>query len=425
MRIPTIAVVDLWHLGCVTAACLAKQFNVIGMDSDQKRINKLKKSQAPIHEPGLNELIAQGISSRKLKFTSNLKDIEEADYIWITQDIPVDDDDYSDLSELFSLFKRLAMLNSSHNYIVSSQVPVGTCDKLIQVVSSDKKPEIAYIPENLQLGRSLNAFQSPDMIVIGSNNSAYAKRVTDLIIPFYRKPIMCNVTTAELAKHAINCFLATSISFANVLSDIAITTNANAYQVANIMKLDKRISDKLPIFPGPWFSGGTLARDIRSIQAIGKEINKSTQLFDTVLNINKGRVNDFINRLAEHIEISGAQIAIMGLIYTENTDTLRRSPGMQIINKLDQRKAKIRAYEPMISDLQIPIRSVSIFQSALDAAKGADAVIIIRAGCVTDLDIIEISEVMRHRIILDIWGFFRKDDIKELDSIFIFPGYRR
>ncbi|MEA5504683.1 nucleotide sugar dehydrogenase [Halotia wernerae UHCC 0503] len=423
MKKKAIAVIGLWHLGCVTAACLAETFDtVIGFDLDEKRISGLSRGEAPIFEPDLNPLIKKGIDSGHLTFTTRLNDISEAEYLWITIDTPIDENDECDLSSFLYLFQMLSDANVSHKYIISSQVPAGTCEKLVEYIHPEKKPKIAYIPENLQLGKAIIKFKYPDMIVVGSDDSMYAGEISDLLSFFPEQPIICSIRTSELVKHAINSFLATCISFSNEFSELAISINADAYKIVEIMKRDQRIGEKLPLFPGPWFSGGTLARDIRSLQMIGRAVDLETRLLNSVIAVNESRLDNLLKRIEKYILLEHSCVALLGLVYTEGTDTLRKSPGLQLINRLKQYRVDINVFEPMIDASQIANNHLKVFDSAITASKNVDVVIILRAGCMKNINILDISEVMRGRVVFDIWATFSKEQIEMTDLIYIKPG---
>lgn len=423
MKNQTIAVLGLWHLGSVTAACLAEHFSsVIGFDYCKHTIDKLNHGIPPILETDLQQLIHKGLSLGRLKFTTNLDDLQKADFFWITIDTKLDDLDQCELEDLYKLFRQLANKDISHKYIISSQIPVGTCEKLLQLIPQKRKPKIAYIPENLQLGKSITGFQNPDMLVIGSDDQDYLQTLIQLTSSIYKQPTSCSLRTAEFSKHAINCFLATSISFSNELAELAVAMEADAYKITEIMRKDKRIGKKLPLFPGPWFSGGTLARDLRSVQAISKKVNRSSKIFDAVISINEHRIAYFIERLAKYIELTQAKIAILGLVYTEGTDTLRRSPGIQLAKKLIEKGALINAFEPMISHAQLCSEPINLFSSALAAATDTDIVIFLRAGCAKDLELSKLAQVMQGNILFDLWDLYDKDIVKEVGLNYIKLG---
>lgn len=423
---PTIAVVGLWHLGCVTAAGLAEMgLNVIGIDRDPERIAGLRRGEAPVHEPGLDLQIRAQCAVGRLRFTSDLRDIEDAGFVWLTLDTPLDEDDRCDLSGLFELFHEFARLTGPHRYIVSSQVPVGTCDRLVAAIPESAGPQIAYVPENLRLGSALDGFRSPDMMVVGADDADYRARVVHLLSRICAEPITCGLRTAEMAKHGINGLLACSISFANELADLAVRVGADAYQVAEIMRRDRRIGRRLPILPGPWFSGGTLARDIRTMQALGAREQAPTPLLDAVMSVNHHRPDRLLDRLAEHVDLRGALVAVLGLVYTEGTDTLRRSPGLQVITALRRRQARVRAFEPMVSADQLSDPSIELCPTALSAATGADAVIVVRPGCAADIDLAALGGVMTGRAVLDFWSALSPDGAGDTEWIHIVPGRAR
>ncbi|BDS11595.1 nucleotide sugar dehydrogenase [Aureispira anguillae] len=415
----TIAIVGLWHLGCVTAAALSESFqHIIGFDEDREKVDQLNLGKAPLFEPNLNELITKGISANRLEFVSDIEALAKADYVWITIDTPIDENDVCSLDSIEAIMQKLSDLPIK-NYMISSQVPIGTTEKLLTDAQIRNGSKIAYIPENLQLGKAIEKFQNPDMTVIGANDRSYTKEIADLLSSIDKNPILCDLRTAELAKHAINSFLATSISFSNQLSDIAVAMQADAYQVVEIMKKDQRISNRMPLLPGPWFSGGTLARDIRSLQEIGRKTNKKTSLFDTVIAINEDRIDTLFKRIEAFTSLENKRVALLGLVYTEGTDTLRRSPGLQVIQYLNQYKAAITAFDPMVKETAL---NIELFDTAIGAIQNADVVLILKSGCAKGISVQDISEAMNGNILMDLWHLYEQNEVKNTNLIYLKPG---
>jgi UDPglucose 6-dehydrogenase len=215
-----VCVIGLWHLGCVTAACLADLgYRVTGVDGDRKRIDDLKAGKPPVFEPGLAELVRANLDSGRLDFTTDLASgMKNAGFIYITYDTPVDDNDDVDLSEILAVAAEMAKsLEKDSVIMVSSQVPVGTCERLKAIVRKNNPAadvDIAYVPENLRLGQAIQRFKHPDGIVIGADNPATLKKVAKFFNVIKAPKVTMNLRSAEMTKHAINAFLATSIRFA-------------------------------------------------------------------------------------------------------------------------------------------------------------------------------------------------------------------
>ncbi|HEY1789838.1 MAG TPA: UDP-glucose/GDP-mannose dehydrogenase family protein, partial [Verrucomicrobiae bacterium] len=215
--LPVIAVLGLWHLGCVTAACSAKQFQVIGLDFDRDVIEKLNSGKAPLLEPGLDDLLAAGIASKKLAFTTNPKAAcANANVLWVCYDTPVNDDDESDVEfVLVNLRKTLRQLAKHALVLISSQLPVGTCAKLEK---DFPQFSFAYSPENLRLGKAIESFENADRVVVGVRDDGKKETLQTLFAPFTRQILFMRTESAEMVKHALNSFLAVSITFINEIA---------------------------------------------------------------------------------------------------------------------------------------------------------------------------------------------------------------
>ena len=216
-----ICVNGLWHLGTVTAACLASVgHDVIGLDDDSKNIRNLNQGKAPLFEPGLDEMIQNEINQGHLRFSqSSRKAVADSELLWVTFDTPVDEDDQADVELVLDKIKSvLPELNDGTVVLISSQIPVGSIKKLENFVKEnniEKQIFFAYSPENLRLGKSIDIFLNPDRIVVGTRNDETKEKIKKLFSPITNKIEWMSVESAEMTKHAINAFLATSVTFAN------------------------------------------------------------------------------------------------------------------------------------------------------------------------------------------------------------------
>ena len=264
-----ICVLGLWHLGSVTAACCAKHFSVVGLDFDAANIAKLNSGQAPLLEPGLNELIAAGIAQKKLSFTTDPKTAgANADMLWLTYDTPVNDNDESDVeSVLANLRRALPYLAKGALVLISAQLPVGTCAKL-----EKEFPQFHFAcsPENLRLGKAIDSFEKAERAIVGIRNYAKKTLLEQLFKPFAAQTIFMRTESAEMVKHALNSFLALSITFINEVARLCEHTGADAKEVSVGLKSEARIGPKAYLGPGGPFAGGTLARDVVTLTKLAE-----------------------------------------------------------------------------------------------------------------------------------------------------------
>lgn len=379
-----VAVFGLWHLGAVTAACLAKKgFFVTGLDSDASVIEKLEKSKAPLFEPGLNELIDAGLSAKTLQFTTDPKvALQEADYLWVTFDTPVGQDDNADVD--FVKNQVLSVLNhlkTGAGIIISSQVPV-RFTKSLEICTAKQFPKkslkFAVSPENLRLGDSLSVFQEPDRIVIGIRDESDKEKFFPLFNGISNRLQWMKTESAEMTKHAINAFLATSVAFANELASICEEVGADAAEVSRGLKSESRIGPKAYLNSGAAFAGGTLARDIMFLIHLGEELDKSCHLLRAVRESNNDHKDWTKRQCVKHlVSISGKKFALLGLTYKPGTDTLRRSLAVEWGRWLHENGAKISAYDPQVKQLPDELNRIfTLMPDAASAVKDADCILV-------------------------------------------------
>lgn len=427
MNKKTIGVIGLWHLGCVISSCLADVgHQVVAYDSAKDRIDNLKNGIAPLYELGLNELIQQQITEGNITFTDQISDLSNVDFIWITVDTKLDDNDNCDSTEIIEYMKRLGTIEHKHNYIVSSQLPVGSCDQLVTYVGAENS-KIACIPENFQLGRAIEYFRTTDFWVIGTDDAEYAGEIKELFKPIYSEPIICDLRTAEMLKHSLNSFFATIISFSNALSELAVHMGADAYKAVEIMKREPRIkAGKLPLMPGPWFSGGTLARDVKVLSNLKSGgSSEAEKFFQEVLGVNNARCDYLLDRVLDNQEVSELKVAVLGVIYKNGTNTLRRSPGMQIIEKLHGRKVKnILIYDSLLvkDDIKLDNYSETVVCDTLEEAiEAADIALLVRNDVIDTIDDKKLDKLLEGKVLLDIPNSIKQ---KKLSCKVVKPGVR-
>jgi UDPglucose 6-dehydrogenase len=281
-----VCVIGLWHQGIVGAACLADLgCSVVAADHDTKKIGLLSGGKAPLCEPGLEELIQKGLRSGKLTFSSDVAgSVKSCPYVLIMFDTPVNDRDESDLSEVFATVAEIApRVENGVVLYVTAQVPVGTCAQLAQSIS-ELNPSlsfgIAYSPENLRLGQAIDRFLHPALPVIGTDDPATVSRLEPLLALLNVEWQRVGLRTAEMTKHALNAFLATSICFANELGNLCDEVGADGRRIAEVLRLEPRVGSKAMLFPGLGFAGGTLARDMHTLRSLGDELDIDTLMLD-------------------------------------------------------------------------------------------------------------------------------------------------
>lgn len=391
-----VAVVGLWHLGLVTCAGLAERgHEVVAVDPDADLIRALVAGDLPVHEPGLAEALAAAVAAGRLRFTDDLSQLAGCDLAWLTFDTPLAADGAPDTASIDAVVDALPAVPPV--LLVSSQVPVGTCVGIQQRLAARGPVAVGYVPENLRLGRALQDFREPDFVVVGASDPAVADLVGELV---GHEVFACDPATAELAKHALNALLATVITFANGIGDVAEAVGADAHVVAEILRKDSRVSPRLPLIPGSAFFGGTLARDLHALRLASSRHGLAPGVVDAVLAANERRTADLVERLGRLVALEGARIALLGFVYKPGTDAMRDAPGHAFARQLRARGATVVVHEPAIARGEWSDGWVA---SAEEALAGADAAVLVRRGVIDPAQLAAHLEGHRTRAVLDLW----------------------
>ena len=379
-----VCVLGLWHLGAVTAACLAAGgHTVTGLDFDVDTIRHLQQGQPPLVEPGLAELVKQGLANGGLRFTSEIAEaVTGAAVVWVTYDTPVDVDDRADVEYVVERVTRLFPFLEENTFVlISSQLPVGTTRRLEQSYAATGRAQhvsFAYSPENLRLGKAIEVFTHPDRVVVGLRSEADRDRVATLLRPCTDHIEWMSVESAEMTKHALNAFLATSVTFINEIAAICEQVGADAKEVERGLKSEVRIGPKAYLGPGGAFAGGTLARDIAFLTQIGTDQHVPLHLIPGVRASNDEHRNWPHRKLQSLLgEVRGKRVAVWGLTYKPGTDTLRRSSSIELCRWLSEQGALVRAHDPAVKVLPDDLaHAIELCSTASAALEGAAALIV-------------------------------------------------
>ncbi len=378
-----IFVQGLWHCGSVVSACLASlNFDVIAYDENKKLVNNLKKNIPPIFEPNLKKLIKKSNKNGQLSFVNNSKKINLADVIWFTYDTPVDEYDRANKKYVLDKIKKtLKKVNSGKFIIISSQLPVGSIRVLEIFAKKELKKKFHFFccPENLRLGKSIKSFLNAERMIVGYRDISSRKKIKNLFEIITDNIVWMKIESAEITKHAINTFLATSISFINEMSLICESFGADAKEVEEGLKSESRIGKKAFLSPGVPFGGGTLGRDVNYLNEISVSKNLNTKLLSSI-KISNDNHKQWIYRHLKNLIINKKikKVSIWGLTYTENTDTLRRSFAIEISNWLMKFNIKIIGFDSNVKKLPTHVsRVVKKVSSPISEINTVDALIIL------------------------------------------------
>ena len=412
-----VTVLGLWHLGCVTAACCARHYQVVGLDFDTASIARLNQGQAPLAEPGLNERLAAGLAAKKLSFTADPKiACAKADVLWLCYDTPVNEDDESDVDFVLANLRRaLPHLPPGALVLISAQLPVGTCRKL---ETEFPQFHFAYSPENLRLGKALDAFEKAERVVVGIRNDAKKPLLEKLFAPFTPQILFMRTESAGMVKHALNSFLALSITFINEVARLCEHVGADAKEVSLGLKSEPRIGPKAYLGPGGPFAGGTLARDVVTLTKLAAAKNEKISVIPAVKQSNDRHRGWMLRRLQSRLgDLRGKTVAVLGLTYTTDTDTLRRSAAVELCRDLLAAGAGVRAFDPAVKQLPAELAPVRLAAQIADAVKGADAAVVCTEWPeFRQADWVKMAPAMRQRIFVDANRFLEKE-LKNLPGV--------
>jgi UDPglucose 6-dehydrogenase len=382
-----ICVVGIGYVGLVTSTCLAEAGNnVVCVDNDEVKIDGLKNGTIPIYEPGLTEMVKHNEKLGRLKFTTDLKfGVDNSLIIFIAVGTPSSPDGSSDISAVLSVADGIAKYISDYRIIATkSTVPVGTCNKVADIIKSKTSVQFDYVsnPEFLKEGAAVEDFMSPDRIIIGTTNPPVKAIMEQLYNPFMRKSsriLFMDTISAEMTKYAANTMLATRISFMNELSVLCEELGADIEFVRHGLGSDSRIGSSF-LFPGVGYGGACFPKDIRALVYTGSEHGIEMTIARAVQQVNLNQQQRFAQRVMNYF--SGAEdrtsLAVWGLAFKARTDDVRESPAIFCIKKFLDSGMKIKAYDPEAASSAMAAldNAIEISQNGYDALDEADALVI-------------------------------------------------
>jgi UDPglucose 6-dehydrogenase len=358
-----ICVYGLYHLGTVISSCLTeKKFRIIGLDNNKKIIEDLKLGKAPLYEPKLNNLIKKGIKNKKLFFTNNISlALSDVKVLWVSFDTPIINGNPNVKYVEKKIKKILPHLKKNTIVLISSQISIGSIKKLKKYSCRHfpkKNIYYAYCPENLRLGNAIKNFLNPDRIVVGVD-SLYSKKILKkLFLSITNKIEWMTIESAEMTKHAINSFLATSIIFINEVTRICKKVGANIIEVERGLKTDLRIGPKAYLSAGGPLTGETLLRDINYLKTKSKKYNLSIPLLSSIITSNEKYKKEIYSYIKKKFKnLSGIKFAMWGIAYKPGTSEIRGSLNLEICKWLLNQGAKVNLYDPFVKVLPTKLKN--------------------------------------------------------------------
>jgi UDPglucose 6-dehydrogenase len=349
-----VGVVGLWHLGTVTAACLAAAgHDVVGVDAPAA-IASLGAGTLPVAEPGLAELMAAERASGRLTLRADRAALRDRELIWVTYDTPIDAADRADVEFVVARVAEIVdVLEDSATIVVSSQLPVGSVARLERIAESAGKADrltFASIPENLRLGSAIAYFRAPDRMIVGVRDAVARERIARVLAPFVSDIKWMRVESAEMTKHALNAFLATSVAFMNEIGGVCERVGADAREVEVGLKSDVRIGPKAYLRAGQAFAGGTLARDLAFLAGIGESTGAAVDQLAATRASNE-RHKAWLDTAVQAALANAVDpaVALLGLVYKPGTDTLRASTAVALARRLRAAGIRVSGFDPAIA----------------------------------------------------------------------------
>ncbi len=382
-----VAVVGTGYVGLVVGACLAETGNdVVCADVDAAKIKNLKANKLPIYEPGLEPLVVRNQREGRLTFTTEVGPaVERSEIVFIAVGTPPDEDGSADLQHVLAVATTIGKhMNASKVVVTKSTVPVGTATKVrAQIARETTTPfHVCSNPEFLKEGAAVDDFMKPDRVVVGVDSPEAAKVIEELYAPFVRTGnplIMMDIPSAEMTKYAANAMLATRVSFMNQIAQLCETVGADVTQVRRGIGSDRRIGQAF-LFPGPGYGGSCFPKDVQALIRAGSENKLTLDILSAVEAANHRQKKRLCEKLKRHLgSLDGKVIAVWGLAFKAETDDVRESPALVLIEELLAAGAKVQAHDPAAMETAVRHlgKRVTYAGHGFDALNGADALAIV------------------------------------------------
>jgi len=426
-----ISIIGSGYVGLVSGACFAQLGNqVLCADNDVEKIKELKKGIVPIYEPGLEELIADNIKSKRLRFASSIKEaVKSSEVIFIAVGTPSLENGEADLTGVENVAQTIAQNMDGYRLIVEkSTVPVETCAWIKKTIATYIKKkykfDVVSNPEFLREGSAINDFTHPDRIVIGVESPKAKQIMKNLYQPLNRPILFTNIKSAELIKHASNAFLATKISFINALSRICDLVDADIKEVSQGMGLDNRIG-RFFLHAGLGYGGSCFPKDIDAFITIAEKLGYDFEILKAVRKTNEDQKEFVFKKIKEALWIvKDKNIAVLGVSFKPNTDDLRNSPSIDLIKALISEGAKIKIYDPKAMEkAKKVLKGATFCNDAYQAAKNSDCLIVATEWDeFKELDFIKLKKILKRPLLIDGRNIYDPKFIMQLGFSYVGVG---
>ncbi len=429
-----IAIIGTGYIGLVTTLGLSELGNrVICVDIDEEKISLLNQGISPIYEEGVSELLERNIKEKRISFTKNFKEgVENSEIIFICVNTPSKDNGEVDLSQVISSAKELAPHLKDRKIVsIKSTIPIGALSKIKEIFEKEGKKEkkdyeIAVVPEFLREGSAVKDFFSPSRIVIGVEDEEIANILKGLFLPLNSPIITTKPINAILIKYASNAFLAMRVSFINEIANICEKFSADVFEVIEGMKYDKRIGGE-HLSPGIGFGGPCLGKDLMGLIKMAEKRGYEPDFLRAILEKNEHQVRYIVYKVKEELGdlLYNYTIGVWGLTFKPNTNDVRNSLSIKIINLLKNDGAKIKAYDPKgMEEAKKMINDIEFCEDIYETAKESDLILILtRWEDFKNVDLLKLKSLLKRPLIVDGVNILDKKKVKSHG--FIYKGVGR
>lgn len=430
-----ISIVGTGYVGLTTGIGLANfGSNVLCLDVEQAKIDKLNQGILPIYEPGMEELLKENVKCGRLNFSTNIENgIKWADIIFIAVGTPQGENGEADLEAVYTVAKNIGRNTNGYKIIVTkSTVPVGTNEEIKRIISANcpnsYEFDIVSNPEFLREGRAVYDFLHPDRVVVGTDNPRPIEAMRRIYRPLYLNEvpfIFTDLKTAELIKYSSNCFLAMKVAFINEMARICDKVGANVQVLAQAIGKDGRIGSKF-LHPSPGYGGSCFPKDTQALAAFGKRVGMPLPIIEATIESNKKHKQYVFKKIKAHFsDLKGIKIGILGLAFKSETDDIRDSAAIVIINELLKSGAVIKVYDPQAMENAKLIwkDSVTYCPDEYEAVTGVDGMLILTEwNQFRNLNLVKIKSFMKGNAFFDFRNIYKPDEVEAQGFVYVGIG---
>ena len=432
-----LSVIGTGYVGLVVSACLAENGNdVIAVDIDEDKIDRLRRGELPIYEPGLAELVKRNVAEERLSLTTDFDDaIRQSKLLFIAVGTPPDEDGSADMSHVLSVAEGIGRVMGEYKIVVlKSTVPVGTNRKVLETISALTSEPVSVVsnPEFLKEGAAIDDFLRPDRVVIGTDDPAAAEIMKELYRPFVRTQnplLVMDPESAELTKYAANAMLASRISFMNEMARLCEKVGADVANLRLAIGADSRIGHPF-LFPGVGYGGSCFPKDIRALLRTARDSGVTLELIEATERVNESQKLVLLSKIRAHFDksLKGRKLALWGLSFKPRTDDMREAPSLSLIRALVDEGVRIRMYDPeAMNEARKHLRDVdgelTYCRKSDEALEDADGLVLVTEwNEFREPDFEKIRDLLREPVVFDGRNIYNPDKLRKLGFTYFGVG---